>query len=173
MSPSLIPLESVHQFPHTGAFIASCGTDRRVLLWDMTSVKACQPLSHSFVLKEAEKELNRSESRSDWGKAESRPVEVQGLVLCAASTSSDINVRSAAGPLTTLCVSPRPVSLSPYARSLASDDTPDASPRHSTLSRYGKGAERHSFVLAAAAAGELLLLLRLLYCPHIIPSHSS
>ena len=157
VSPSLTPLEGVHQFPHTGAFIASCGTDRRVLLWDMTSVKACQPRSHSYVLKEAENELNRTSSaRSDWGKAASRPVEVQGLVLCAAacSTSSDINDRSAAGPLTTLCVSPRPVSLSPFARSCASDDTPDASPRHSTLSRYGKGAERHSFVLAAAAAGD-------------------
>lgn len=141
-----------------GTLIASCGLDRRVLLWDTSSASSPAPLADSAVeiamVDAMAKKLKNSSSdsrRGSRGEAgedirgsdPQQPLAVEPCMLYASGLyrGAEEAVRSAAGPLVGLCVSPSPCPT-PLSKQKDKED-----------------AHRHqagSFVLAAASAGQFI-----------------
>lgn len=141
-----------------GTLIASCGLDRRVLLWDTSSAASPAPLTDSAVeiaMSDAmTKKIRNSSSDSrrgsrgetgedSRGSDPQRPLAVEPCMLYASGLyrGAEDAVRSAAGPLVGLCVSPSPCPT-PLSKQKDKED-----------------AHRHqagSFVLAAASAGQFI-----------------
>lgn len=127
---------------HSGSLIASCGSDRRVLLWDTASsapLPVADLIAKRSVLPAAGVENDKAKNGAVPG-----PTVIEGRMLCASgiAVNAEGKQRSAAGPLTALCISPAPTAMS--RRPQHGDPIGDSS----------RGAEHRSFVLAAACAGE-------------------
>ena len=151
-----------------GTIIASCGLDRRVLLWDTSSASSLAPSADSAVemamsdamakkIKSSPSD-SRRDSKEDPGEDSAGndpqlPLVVVPCMLYASGVyrGAEDAVRSAAGPLVGLCVSPSPSSSS------------QSKPKHLPGSEQRAG----SFVLAAASAGQYItyhvMMLILLY----------
>jgi hypothetical protein len=140
VSLSHLLADDVDQGGPSGSLIASCGSDRRVLLWD-TSCSAHVPASDH-----ASKRVLHSvdDERARKGALPGPPVIV-GRMLCVSgiAVNSEGKQRSAAGPLIALCISPAATSVSRHRQHL--DSAGDS-----------RELEHRSFVLAAACAGEIM-----------------
>jgi WD40 repeat protein len=138
VSLSHLLADDVDQGGPSGSLIASCGSDRRVLLWD-TSCSAPAPAS-DYASKRGLHSVDDEKARKG---ATSGPPVIEGRMLCVSgiAVNTEGKQRSAAGPLTALCISPAATSVSRHRQ-------------HQDSTGNSGGREHRSFVLAAACAGE-------------------
>lgn len=139
VSLSHLLADDVDQGGRSGSLIASCGSDRRVLLWD-TSCRVPAPASDHAAKRSVH---SGDDERARKGSLSSPPV-IEGRLLCVSGIAANTEgkQRSAAGPLIALCISPAATSVSRHRQHL--DSVGDSS----------RGLGHRSFVLAAACAGK-------------------
>lgn len=138
VSLSHLLADDMDQGGHSGSLIASCGSDRRVLLWDTFCSTPVPASDHA-----TKRSVHNVEDEIARNGALPAPPVIEGRMLCVSgiAINNESKQRSAAGPLIALCISPTATSVSRQRQHLDSACVP-------------RGLEHRSFVLAAACAGE-------------------
>lgn len=165
-----------------GTLIASCGLDRRVLLWDTSHASRVRARAASSVESAAEiamgdaiarkiKSSSSDSRRGSRGEAEGESkvteqqlplaIAIEPCMLYASGVyrGAEDAVRSAPGPLVGLCVCP--------------SHCPASSKQKRLLGSEQEGGSEHrggSFVLAAASAGQCITYCVLLHVINLILS---